>query len=392
MAIDTITPAATSLVEPGDSFSFTVDNTYTTMTIEVETDSGWEYAYDSSLSGAQSGYTVSVTVSGSRHIFVVTRDLGWNLSPTSIRVIENETGSSATTTTNYVLATATSYPQTSTPYYINPSMTNAKFTDLLDTPASYAGEALKVYRVNAAETALEAYTPSSSTGDVAGPASAGDNNIAAFDTTTGKLIKDSTVDVDTVVVGPASAVGDNIAVFDSTTGKLIKDGGASVASLSALGGTSHLQFAWKWSPNQTSWLGASQDEGPFHDAIWTQTYGSALGDPSLPPSSMFWYNHPIWVKDSVLQNVYCNFFTGATFVVEIEVWGIQLTDGVATTAAAYLVAQGTKSVNGNKRWHTNLTLVDPTIPANTMLVTVGRIVSGAASTTGKCTIDFEWTD
>lgn len=32
------------------------------------------------------------------------------------------------------------------------------------------------------------------------------------------------------VVGPASAVNDNIAVFDTTTGKLIKDGGATVAS------------------------------------------------------------------------------------------------------------------------------------------------------------------
>ena len=33
------------------------------------------------------------------------------------------------------------------------------------------------------------------------------------------------------VVGPAGAVGDNIAVFNSTTGKLIKDGGAAISSL-----------------------------------------------------------------------------------------------------------------------------------------------------------------
>lgn len=155
MAIDTITPAATSLVEPGDSFSFTVDNTYTAMTIEVETSGGWEYAYDGTLGGAQGGYTVSVTVSGGRHIFVVTRDAGWNLSPTSIRVIEDESGALATTTTNYVLATAASYPQTSTPYYINPSLTSTKFTDLIDTPAAYTGAGLQTVRVNAAGTALE---------------------------------------------------------------------------------------------------------------------------------------------------------------------------------------------------------------------------------------------
>lgn len=33
------------------------------------------------------------------------------------------------------------------------------------------------------------------------------------------------------VVGPASAINNNIAVFDTTTGKLIKDGGATIASL-----------------------------------------------------------------------------------------------------------------------------------------------------------------
>lgn len=33
------------------------------------------------------------------------------------------------------------------------------------------------------------------------------------------------------VVGPASAINNNVAVFDSTTGKLIKDGGTTVAKL-----------------------------------------------------------------------------------------------------------------------------------------------------------------
>jgi hypothetical protein len=36
------------------------------------------------------------------------------------------------------------------------------------------------------------------------------------------------------VVGPASAVNNNIAVYDTTTGKLIKDGGATIASLAPL--------------------------------------------------------------------------------------------------------------------------------------------------------------
>ena len=102
-------------------------------------------------------------------------------------------------------------------------------------------------------------------GDVVGPASAVDSNFAAFDTTTGKLVKDAGVSTasfataaqgaladsavqpgDNVsdltndagytsnagdVVGPASAVNDQIAVYDGATGKLIKDGGVAVSGL-----------------------------------------------------------------------------------------------------------------------------------------------------------------
>jgi hypothetical protein len=73
-----------------------------------------------------------------------------------------------------------------------------------------------------------------STGDVVGPASAEAENIALFDGTTGKLLKDSGKTIAEIifdagagdVVGPASATNGNLAVFDGTTGKLIKDGGA----------------------------------------------------------------------------------------------------------------------------------------------------------------------
>lgn len=78
-----------------------------------------------------------------------------------------------------------------------------------------------------------------SEGDVVGPSVAVNNNIAVFDSTTGKLIKDGGQTIAQLlaaaaaaavtagyVVGPASAVDSNLAVFDGTTGKLIKDGGA----------------------------------------------------------------------------------------------------------------------------------------------------------------------
>lgn len=68
-------------------------------------------------------------------------------------------------------------------------------------------------------------------GDVVGPISAVDSNFAAFDGTTGELIKDSELNASSFgdVDGPTGAVDDNIAVFDSTTGKLIKDSGVPIS-------------------------------------------------------------------------------------------------------------------------------------------------------------------
>jgi hypothetical protein len=70
------------------------------------------------------------------------------------------------------------------------------FLKLEDTPDSYSGQTGKSVRVNAGETALEFYTPTTGTGDVVGPASAVDNRIARFDGTTGKLIQNSGASID----------------------------------------------------------------------------------------------------------------------------------------------------------------------------------------------------
>jgi len=260
MAIDTISPVADSQLDPGDSFSFRVDDTYTSITIEVETAGGWEYAYDSSLSGAQAGYTVSVTVPvAGRHLFTVSRSAGWDLSPFSIRVVENETGSPATTTTNYTLYSANDYPQSADPYFLQ--SIGDSFLSHYDTPSTYSGKAGYYARVALTADAIEfvdlsnilvttyvaragnsvqqaAYmqtradhvnTPSAGYGefwvrssdnkpiftdpsgtdynllaggggggDVVGPASATDNAVARFDTTTGKLLQNSSLYVDDV--------------------------------------------------------------------------------------------------------------------------------------------------------------------------------------------------
>jgi len=98
---------------------------------------------------------------------------------------------------------------------------------------------------------------SGGSGDVVGPASATDGDFARFDGTTGKLLKDGIALTTSLgspgsdenvpsekavraaisgagggdVSGPASAVDENITVFDSTTGKLIKDSGTNISAV-----------------------------------------------------------------------------------------------------------------------------------------------------------------
>ena len=64
---------------------------------------------------------------------------------------------------------------------------DTQLTDLAGL--SYTGNSLKVIRVNVGETGWE--LAAANAGDVVGPASATDNAIARFDTTTGKLLQDS---------------------------------------------------------------------------------------------------------------------------------------------------------------------------------------------------------
>ncbi len=84
-------------------------------------------------------------------------------------------------------------------------------------PAQVAGDATKF--LSGAGT----WTSPAGSGDVVGPASAVGDNIVSFNSTTGKLIKDSGKAAASVVVGPSSATDGAVVLYDGTTGKLIKD-------------------------------------------------------------------------------------------------------------------------------------------------------------------------
>ena len=64
------------------------------------------------------------------------------------------------------------------------------FLGLTDTPSAYTGQTLKFVRVNSGETALEFATPAGA-GDVSGPASATDNALVRFDGTSGTAIQNT---------------------------------------------------------------------------------------------------------------------------------------------------------------------------------------------------------
>ena len=157
------------------------------------------------------------------------------------------------------------------------------FTDLGDAPSTYVGQASKTVKVKSDESGVEFVTVSSAAGDVVGPSSATDNNIATFDGETGELIQDGGVaisglatsghthsnysttshshtvdglsdastsgvsDGDALVYnnsasewqagsvgdvsGPGSSSTNNLAAFSNTGGKTLADSGKAVADL-----------------------------------------------------------------------------------------------------------------------------------------------------------------
>jgi hypothetical protein len=101
----------------------------------------------------------------------------------------------------------------------NPSVDNDG--NALLTGALYWNTTSSQMRVYTGSAWEAAYLPSSAY--VQGPASSTENNIALFDGTTGKVIKDGG-SLSAYIQGPASSTANNVALFDGTTGKLLKDG------------------------------------------------------------------------------------------------------------------------------------------------------------------------
>lgn len=161
MAITAITPASGTPIEAGDSAAFTIDDTYTSLVIKVQTSTALVVAYSTALGGAQSGYVVSVQDNGDgTHTVTYSADAGWDVHPQLIYVVEDETGTEATTGLSYDIIGESPYPQGSYPYNAISGPVVASFNSRTGIVVPAAGDYDAFYYTEAESDALfAAYLP-----------------------------------------------------------------------------------------------------------------------------------------------------------------------------------------------------------------------------------------
>lgn len=119
------------------------------------------------------------------------------------------TGSSCSTATNSWATTSSDYWQTQRNFF---STTSSDYWLTINQDNAFSSTSADFWGINS--------------GLVHGPGISVDNNIALYDGSTGKLLKDSGEVLSSYVKGPSSVTSsDNLATYDGTTGKLIKDSG-----------------------------------------------------------------------------------------------------------------------------------------------------------------------
>jgi hypothetical protein len=206
MAITAVTPVTSSVLLSGDSFAFTIDDTYTSLVVKVQTASALVNAYSTALGGGQSGYTVSVVDNGDgTHTVTVSSDAGWDVDPQLIYVTEDETGTEATTNLSYTISGEASFKEGTYPY--NPIAVGTLI--LTDNSVAVRTDVGWIDIVGATIVDLGngkvrvTVSGGGGSGDVVGPASAVDDRIATFDLATGKLIQDSGIGIAAVTANTA---------------------------------------------------------------------------------------------------------------------------------------------------------------------------------------------
>jgi hypothetical protein len=182
MAITAITPASGTPIEAGDTAAFTIDDTYTSLVIKVQTSTALVVAYSTALGGGQAGYSVSVQDNGDgTHTVTYGADAGWDVHPQLIYVVEDETGSEATTNLSYDVIGESPYPQGSYPYNAISGPVVTSFNNRTGVVVPAAGDYDAFYYTEAESDALfAAYLP------LAGGVMSGNITMAGAETVDGR--------------------------------------------------------------------------------------------------------------------------------------------------------------------------------------------------------------
>lgn len=111
---------------------------------------------------------------------------------------------------------------------VNAVKVTSNGNEVVTGPASATDDAVAAY--NGTTGKVIKSTNKKASDLVTGPANSIDGGIAVFDGTTGKLVKDSGLTPDEFVIGPESSIDGGIAVFDGTDGKALKVAGSKLSS------------------------------------------------------------------------------------------------------------------------------------------------------------------
>ena len=177
------------------------------------------------------------------------------------------------------------------------------FINLTDTPASYAWQALKTARVNAAEDGLE-YS-SAGSWDVSWPASAVDERIVVFDLTTGKIIKDwgSTIADTLARANHTGTQGSDTIVWENVIWSPV-----GLTNLTQL-------IAHMWSSTITEWWAYTDNwDGSIGVATWEFIVRSTNADDWVFFTWVFAGDTNISLTDNAINIIYVDYNWGTPVI------------------------------------------------------------------------------